>query len=200
MTPEAFGTGMRMMEEVWGKPASEGKTIAYWTALSHLDDTVWEGAVRRALQSEEWFPTPAKLLSHAQHLVTQAGFLPGESAEKAWGQVLDLVREYGVYRVDQVVYPDELVEQCVRLVGGYQKLCLADQSEMVWLRKEFIALYDERRETWLERHPDALTYPLPPELTGATPRGVRDAGDPSLPSALPDTAGNRVVDAHLREP
>ena len=61
-----------------------------------------------------------------------------EDAAGAWETVARLARN-----CRSAVHPDPVAEEAVKRLGGWIKIGLADEDRLVWIRKEFLELYQD---------------------------------------------------------
>jgi hypothetical protein len=134
---------------------SADTSTVYENMLADLEVGLANAAVKRLLATAKWIPTIAEIRSavlEAQHGASRPG---GD----AWGDVLQAVHRFGMYR--EPVFTDSTVTRCVKQLG-WTEICQSENQQAD--RARFIELYDRlavsgRRE--LQMPPDVRRLPEP---------------------------------------
>lgn len=104
----------------------------YYRAVQDLSDDDFIRAVNIAAKKYDFMPTPSQLLKcvHGSEMVR---------AEKAWEKVMIAVNRFGAY--ESIHFQDGKINEAIRLIGGWVRICLADYEELKYLKHEFLGLY-----------------------------------------------------------
>lgn len=174
---------MQLFAATWPERAPTADTaLAYWMALNHVDDKVFQQAARLCLQQCTFYPKPAEILERVETILTEAGALPVD-AEQAWSEVQAMMRHYtgpeassarffGRAAPPGPAYSNALIRPVVDEIGGIASLSHADTvRDLPHRRREFIERYKTLRDRALAADPELLAQPLPapgtaPQLTG----------------------------------
>lgn len=159
MTRDAFTAGMARLIATWPDRSPSAAThAAYWEACCHLDDTVWAEAVKRCLRECTFFPVPAEILARGESALATAGLLPPEP-DDAWGWLL--ARAQGRSRPSDSRYEHPDIKRAMSEIGGLRALMMAENDEVPWLRKTFVARYGEYRRRRIAQELSLMAQPLP---------------------------------------
>lgn len=160
MNRKTFQDGMKLLSATWPDRSPSSQTLAaYWMALSDLSDDVWLQAVGRVLKTSKFFPAPAELRSAATEVLTSHGMLPDEP-EPAWAAVLGMARRWSPYQ-PTVEFEDQAIARTVKELGGIGRIALADDRELPFLRKDFLARYAVYRQRAIDTSRDVFGRMLP---------------------------------------
>lgn len=132
----------------YGRELSSGAIMLWWQALERYSIEAIEDAASKYLQSPDVTnssPKPADLIRFVE------GGGSRDNAEMAWTQVLKACADHGAYR--SVKFDDPCINQSVKDVGGWAKLCATDQDELPFVGNRFRQIY----EVYRRRGSDALT-------------------------------------------
>ncbi len=156
---ESFAALMELLGETFNRPLTSGLLDGYWMALEDLSAEDLKTAVKRAVVTSKFMPTPAELLALVRPQPN-----PAVDALKAWQVVRNAidVHDYLVASIDF----GTLVNAVIRNLGGWDTLCKATLPELDnpgWLRKRFEEIYRAFAST------DESTLKGEP-LEGALPR------------------------------
>lgn len=113
-----------------------------------------EAAATEYARRGTFFPRPAELIEIIERDLPKP-LTVTERAEIAWQQVLGAIARIGPYR--PLVLDDPVAVMCVRVLGGWPKLCGSTDDQLVWIRKEFLTSY----EIYADRPADMLPASLP---------------------------------------
>lgn len=179
MQKTTFRSFFDLFNATWPDNKSTKATFgAYWIALGHLDDDVFQQAATQCLRECTFYPKPAEILSRAERILTNAGVLPKEAPE-AWNEVMHAVRSMGSERAHQYAFSSPDIPQLARECGGFVKIGTCDaERELPFLRKEFISRYEPLRKQRISDQPALMAQALPeaePELPA-----LDDGNDPRM--------------------
>jgi hypothetical protein len=184
-------------------PTKPQTVPAYHLALEDLPYEAVRAAVREALQSLKFFPTPAELRA-----IISDKLLGLPSAEEAWGEVTTQVRECGVYRTP--TWSCGAVQAAVRAIG-YRNICMTEVDDLPAQRAHFYRTFNAYREralkdadlgaVWSGGERPALA--MPPERGTPTFNPTRDmlpSGErsPWMNEPMPREDAERAADALIR--
>jgi hypothetical protein len=174
---------MRLLAATWPDRSPTADTLAaYWLALGHLDDVVFEQTIARCLRECTFWPAPAEILSRAQEILESAGLLPRPPAD-AWTEVERELRRSGAY--GQPEWSNPLIGQVVQELGGTRHLALMELDRLAFVRREFVERYDAVRRMAITRDTALMSQSLP-------------APEPGRP-ALTDGEARARIDALMRQ-
>jgi len=137
---------MTLLGELHDKKITQILLEAYWKSIEDIPDELAYKIFDQAIATCKFFPKPADLRELA------FGTADRDSAELAWAEVYNACRHIGSY--DSVEFDDPVIHSVIKAMGGWPKLCMTNESEMKWKRKEFITLYHTLRGK--QDHPDYL--------------------------------------------
>lgn len=194
MNRKTFEKTMQLFAATWPERAPTADTaLAYWMALNHVDDKVFQQAARLCLQQCTFYPKPAEILERVETILTEAGALPVD-AEQAWAEVQAMMRHYtgpeassarffGRAAPPGPAYSNAFIRPVVDEIGGIYMLTESDVvRDLPHRRREFITRYSELRKRALMADSELMGQPLPapgaaPQLTSGQPA---DADNPLL--------------------
>lgn len=140
MTKEDFAKGMKLLSLAYTKEVSQEQIEVWYSILGNYTAEEFSQAVQDLIKTERYMPSIAQITESIakQHI----GDYP--SAEDEWNCVKDAIRKIGFYRQEEALnslkpFTREIVERI-----GFTNLCMADQDQQVWNRKEFIDTYNNR--------------------------------------------------------
>ncbi|MDE2098004.1 MAG: hypothetical protein KGL39_12195 [Patescibacteria group bacterium] len=177
MTNAIFQQCMARFQALWPERKPTRETLeAYWFALHDLDDTVFEIAVAECLKTCTFYPKPAEILAKTREVLQRFSLLPPEP-ELAWGEVMLALQHYhpdlgwlsdqnenGVRVPNGQSRLSPLVEQAAKVVGGINRICMASERELGFIRREFLDFYSPKREAELS-YGGLMTQALPERKT-----------------------------------
>lgn len=160
-------------------PTKPQTATAYHWALADLPYPIVEAAIREALRSSRFFPTPAELRA-----VIAERLLGYPAPEEAWRQVQDRVRSVGHYGAPG--FGEGPIAQAVDAIG-WRNICLSETPGVE--RAHFLRAYEGYRERALREADLAAVAAGRTGPYGLTPRRA----DPirSLVSGADDGDGVR---------
>jgi hypothetical protein len=122
------------MGEGYRQTVTAATIAAYELGLGDLPIVAIEQAVKRALRTSKFMPTPAEL----RELAGEAK--PEDRAVLAWSAFERAVLQHGGYA--SVCFDDAVINATVRSLGGWQRCCGLPPEEFdKWLRKDFLQAY-----------------------------------------------------------
>lgn len=132
---ETFAVAMTMLGETFGRALTDPMLDGYWLALEELTEAELKSAVRVAVTTQKFMPSPAELLAFAGH-----GKIQASAIAEAWEAVRTAIDCHD-YTASVDFGP--LVNAVVRNLGGWDRLCRLDLEALnVWARKEFERIYE----------------------------------------------------------
>jgi len=171
---------MAVLGEIFdqGQPLTEFKIELYFKSLMDYGIDAIEKAASNIIKGRVYpaFPKPAEIINEIDGLATERALL-------AWNQVLEGMRRVGQWQ--SVKFSDPVIHSAVESMGGWEKICYWDDSELAWKQKEFERLY-AIAEKQGGVHPEYLPgihemkngldgKPPQPVLIGSTTAAVRTA-------------------------
>jgi len=156
MSPEAFGAGITILEDIYPKSLSEAAASVYNDVCGHLSDDVWIVAIKRVCGRNTFFPVPAEILAAASDVTAEAhGVL---TPDTAWRGVHAVARHWGQGMSVRDRF-DNATWQALQAIGGISTVALAEGGhDISRVERQFRDAY--RRE--FERATDQLlASPLP---------------------------------------
>jgi hypothetical protein len=123
---------MGWMGETFGTKISQARCHAYFGILSDLETDEFERAVRIALRSNDFLPSPKQIFDLARGS-------PEDNAIRALARVVDAMQRHGRYK--SVDFGDPITHAAVRACGGWLHLMDASARDFPWVRREFIKAY-----------------------------------------------------------
>jgi Domain of unknown function (DUF6475) len=118
-----------MQREIWQRSFAEYSYRDVMTAFE-----IW-------LTTEPFPPTVAELRRTVSKVKNPELFI---SAEKAWEQVATAVRKFGWCNESLALETlSSNAKRAIQNIGGWQKLCAANEKEWDFRRKDFLEIYGE---------------------------------------------------------
>jgi hypothetical protein len=191
----AFIQAISGLAEVFNAEMSEMKLAIYEEALSRFTDEQVQAAINYAAGTMRFFPKPVELIEAIEGSKE-------EQATLAWESLLNAITHEGAYRT--IDFEDGRISKAVRMLGGWQEICMTPTKKLQWLCKDFIAVYkalpaDTERELmigihefenfkrgFLEHIPKPVTIPCLSKRVGA----ALMVSDATNFKALPGESGN----------
>ncbi len=132
------------LSETLGSEMSEAKLFIYEQTLKRFPDEQIFMAISKAAATLRFFPKPVELIE----------LIEGKKEEQstlAWESLLETMQHVGAYQ--SVIFEDGRIGKCVRLLGGWEKLCQSETKYLNLLRNDFVKVFN------------SLDADLDPELT-----------------------------------
>lgn len=188
-----FQSLMAAMSELYGKEVTQGLMDLYWSALSEFTDEQVGRAIESGIRKWKCFgrlPSPAEIIDEI-----------GGGEDKAlvaWEMLQQAVSRAGAYQ--SVRFEDPKISRVIKILGGWEAVCLWALDELQFRRQEFLKAYrglpeGGQSETLAginDRQNAALGYPeTSPVLIG------KETSRPALPDrSIPELeltdSGERV--------
>lgn len=156
MNREIFVKGMFILQEAYEKELSQGTLDVYFGFLGHLTPEQLEGAARKHISKNPWFPKINELLEAA----AARGSLP--TPIEVWNGLIAAAERA---RPGEKPEMDVATERALGAIGGWDKFLLTSYDELKWLFKEFKEVYLAAREEDIGGRPE-LSQPSVPRLEG----------------------------------
>lgn len=156
---QPFAMALVAASEVYRQEVSPQAMALWWQALEPYPLPAVQSAMALHIKTGRFMPVPADLV-----LIIDGS--PQDQAEAAWSMVLGAAREHGQSR--SVAFSDPLIPAVVLGVGGFGRICMCNNNDLQWLKKEFVPLYQS-----LAIRPPAS---LPRYLPGLHETSNRSAG------------------------
>ncbi len=118
--------------ELKGKSLSAPALELYWNAMQGWSLEDFQAAANQLIRTCEWMPTPKNFED-----LRKAGRM---TAAEAWDRALRHCST-GAWRKGPL--GDELIDQAIRVLGGYQAIAMGDISALQWLEKRFCQHYEQ---------------------------------------------------------
>lgn len=136
-----------------GKKFSETATAVWVAALKDLPERSLRLAVQQLISKQTFMPSISEIRGAA---LAATDAIAEQSAEVAWGVVLDSISRFGWSRPPQ--FDDPLVERALQCTIGWYDLCTSNLEDGPSHRARFIAAYEGLHRKVLERRllPEAL--------------------------------------------
>lgn len=128
-----FAEVMTAIAEIYRKVNSPELLALYWSVLEEYSLEQIQTAIRAHLKDPSdgrFFPTPASIIAKIN------GSAKGNATE-AWPEVLRLASNSS-----EAFSGDPMTEAAVHALGGWRKIGQTQERDMVFLRKEFIEIYE----------------------------------------------------------
>lgn len=131
---EKITNGVTLLAEAFGRKATKATFAAYEHGLGGLDLPAIDRAVKTALRTCKFMPSPAELRELAGEIRIE------DRAIHAWMAFEKAVCTIG--HVRGVDFDDAVINATVRSLGGWDRCCQLEGNEFdVFLRKRFIDAY-----------------------------------------------------------
>ena len=127
-----FATVIGGMLSALGHAADEMTISGFWMALEDMPIEAVEAGAKMVARTSSGFPRPVDVRRASGERS------PAEVAAGAWEIVRELAKNSAVAK-----HPDPLAEAAVRKLGGWLRIGLTDIDQLVWVRKEFLELYQD---------------------------------------------------------
>lgn len=157
---EVFATSLAVLGATFDRKVSPGLIEGYWLALEHLEESEMALAVKQALATCKFMPSPAELLAFARPPRDR-----NADVVQAWQVVRKAIDKHD-YLVASIDF-GPLVNAVIRNLGGWDTLCRATLPELDnpgWLRKRFDEIYKSLATADAQTlHGEPLAGALPPK-------------------------------------
>jgi len=141
---EKFVTIITGLCEMYNQKSSEFVFNVYYQIFKNYSVERIEKAIMNCIKSHKYntMPKPATILE----------FLEGSKEDKAlsaWIQVMEGIKKAGYYNT--VEFRDPIVSHCIDSLGGWMWLCSQDKSQLPFIEKRFLELYQIFMKREIER-------------------------------------------------
>lgn len=136
MSKRSFAERLAAIAMTFDKELPKQVADIYWEALRPYPADTLERAFVRAIRECTFFPKPAELIAFIEGT-------PLERAEVAWNAMLTAMSKVGAGA--SVRFWDATIHAVILSLGGWQQVCLWEESELPYRRREFMALYAAHR-------------------------------------------------------
>ena len=132
---DRFMKNLLGLVEMFGEPPmSEFRILAYFGALEAFTDDQVERAMNEASRSLRFFPKPVELVELIQGKQE-------DRALTAWEQLQQAVSRAGAYQ--SVLFEDPKIARVIKILGGWEAICLWPVDELQHRRREFLQAYKD---------------------------------------------------------
>ena len=136
-----FVSAVSATAAAFGKETTEELFAVFWGGLEDLPVEAVVGALVRAVQVCQFFPTVRDLREMS------GGPSATSRIEMAWESLLRAIRSVGGYR--SPLFEDAAITATIRSMGGWERICSMESEELhKWGRKEFDRIYP----SWTTKH------------------------------------------------
>lgn len=150
---EKFKLNINGLGELYGKEISKPLLTIYYNVLKEftLDQVIDAINVHVTdIKNGQFFPKPADIIRHLN-----AGKPSVEAkAEMAWAEINQKISSIGSY--GNLTMNDNQALATVKALGGWKNICSKTIEQLVWLKKEFISIYENYEATSIESLPNEL--------------------------------------------
>jgi hypothetical protein len=145
------------MCEVYDKVPSEVLIQVFWEDFKEITIDDFSKAVsshRKDPDQGMFFPKTANLMKQLHGTAKQQARSIEGKAELAWAEIIAHLKTWGPYQTYKS--KDGVSLAAFQAVGGMSKLSTADYEAIVWIKKEFISMYENYENTPLENLPQNI--------------------------------------------
>lgn len=142
MNKEQFIKGFKYLGIAYNKEFTEEQAIVWYDFFKDTDYDLFRQAIKRIIPQKQFMPSIAEI-KHEIALIRNPALQL--DANEEWGKVIDAVRRFGNYRVDEAMknlnpYTASIVRQI-----GFVKICLSENNN--WERKQFLEIFNSKKES-----------------------------------------------------
>ena len=148
-----FATLITSMSELYGKEASTDLMKLYFEILiDYSIEDVKQGFNKHVLDPKQgtFFPRPADVV---RHISSNQPSLEAKG-EMAWAIINKKISSLGSYV--NLELGDRQALAAVKALGGWKYVCSKTTEQLVWVKKEFISIYENYENTAMELLPQSL--------------------------------------------
>lgn len=160
---EVFATSLAVLGATFDRKVTPPLIEGYWLVLEHLSEQEMAVAMKQALATCKFMPTPSELLA-----LVRPPRNPNADVVNAWQVVRKAIDQHD-YLVASIDF-GPLVNAVIRNLGGWDTMCRATLPELDnpgWLRKRFDEIYKSLATSDPQTlHGDPLPGALPPRWVG----------------------------------
>jgi hypothetical protein len=123
----------------------------YHEILDDIDDVLLMAATKQWLSTSHPFhPAPGELRDLAARMANHDEL----SADEAWAEVINAVRNVGSYGVP--IWSNDTITQTMQAFGRWKDFCAIEDDQMSIIRSQFLKIYAAQQS---RRHDDRLMLP-----------------------------------------
>lgn len=145
------------MCEVYDKVPSEVLLQVFWEDFKEITIEEFSRAVsshRKDPDQGMFFPKTANLMKQLHGTGKQQARSIEGKAELAWSEIMAHLKYHGAYKTFSS--KDGVALAAFHAVGGMSKLSTAEYDAIVWIKKEFVSMYETYENTPLENLPQNI--------------------------------------------
>ena len=134
----------------YDKDFSETQVKIWWSLFKSYSIEDFKSAVRKHLLNPVdgmFMPKPAHIIKHIEASVDG-------KAEMAWAEIVGKISSVGSY--GSLTLDDGQALASVTALGGWNNLCSKTNEQLVWMKKEFISVYQNYESTPIDQLPHSL--------------------------------------------
>ena len=139
MTKTEFAKALTFLGTAYGKEFSQSQVEVWYTFFHDTTFNSFRLASTRLISKSKFMPSIAEIkaeIALVEHPALQL------TAEEAWGKVRQAMWDYGFYQAERAMETfDPLTRRTVEILGGFQRLCSADDT--AWVEKDFLRSFSE---------------------------------------------------------
>lgn len=139
--------------EIYGKEINKTLLQIYFQALIQYSmEEVDRGFTKHFVDPKNgtFFPKPADIV----RMIGSDKPSVEDSARLAWLAIIGEIRRTGAYGALKL--QDKLALAALKSIGGWNHLCMSQESSLPFIEKEFISAYQAMERTPLESLPESL--------------------------------------------
>ncbi len=103
--------------------------------------------VERMAVKSKWLPSVAEIIEELEKVRTHELQL---NANEEWEIVIQAVRKYGYYQPQEAFKMFKpFTERIIRHIG-WNRICESDYEQMVWIKREFVELFENKKQSEYE--------------------------------------------------
>ena len=146
MKKEDFIKALKVLSIAYNKEFDQEQAEIWYSFFANTNYEEFRTAVKNLVATNKYLPSIAEIKEEIANL--QMKDIP--KAEDEWQEVLMAVRKYGYYRPKEAL--DSLKTYTAYIVNhiGFRNICLADEKQQTWNKKEFIGEYNALKDKEIE--------------------------------------------------
>lgn len=134
-----------LLADAYDKQLRAGTLSIYARMIEGFDRPEAEAAILYAIANQKFFPSIAELRT-----AIAEGRSTAPEWEAAWDEICRCRKDHGVYVGPQwgkaFGWSDPLIDQALRIVGGYEAVCRVEYKDEPTLRAQFRDAYNNLRK------------------------------------------------------
>lgn len=140
MTKEEFIKGLKFLGLAYNKEFTNEQASVWYDFFKDETYDDFRQAIKRVIPQENFIPSIARIKEELAYIKTP--LLQLDPSDE-WDKVLATIRKYGRYREKEALESmDERNANILNSIGGMLAVCNATKEDLVWLKKEFVALFN----------------------------------------------------------